>query len=492
MRSILGLPLLLALLANKAVGKAASAPSSTQCLTSSVSREASWKACCGSGQTGGTADLDGISFDYTCNTFLSPSKEFDGGNFDSAYKCAAECAKSNDCEAAFWAEGYNACFYTTDSPTQSISRKSFLMFQNKRPTPNRQPGGPTDCQDLVGQAQTGCQDSERKICDTRVADKEGLLRGQFDKHIADLGEQHREQCNKRIADQEQQLMGQCDQKWFKRCSDDKEELRKKLEQDQAAQDEAHRRVLQKLQDRIDQLQKRDGAGNGGKDDQGGSKPSSSAGSPGLQVPKQKQWKCPDQDGKQYTVLGVTYQVFCHSHPTGRAIEGGKMVSEKDPGFLMALCSVDHNCQGIRAQSNYADLVGDWESPPKKTIKYRDWWSIIPVSPKPTQSAMAPDLFSRPADGTAARCPALDGQVLAVGENQFQVNCRNMYGVRYPYQAPMVKDFRQCLVLCLSLQGCHGVGFSSYGCSLIYEPIALDAKSPKSMFSSSSYLAMLRV
>ncbi|OQE32813.1 hypothetical protein PENFLA_c001G10074 [Penicillium flavigenum] len=503
MRSMICLPLLLALVADKALGKSAAAPSD-QCFTSHLSKDASWKACCGSGQTGGTADLDGTTFDYKCSTYLSPHKEFAGVSFDNAYQCAAECAKRETCGAAFWSQGYNKCFYATESHPQSVTKDFFLTFQNKRPTPDGQPGGPADCQDLVDQAKTDCQNSEGKICNTRVADQEKQLRGQCDKRIADQGEQLRGQCDKRMADQEQKLSGQCDEKGAKRCSDEKGQLRKKLEQDCAAQEDESRRAMQKLQDEIDRLKKREGDGGSGtqsgrdepKDDKHRTKPSSSPGSQGLQVPKDKQWRCPDQDGKQYTVLGVTYQVFCNSHPTGRAIVGGQKIGSKDPGFLMALCSVDHNCQGIRAQSHFADLVGEFENPPKKTITYTDWWSIIPVARKPTQSAMVPDLFSHPAEGFAARCPAIDGQALVIGDNQFQVNCKTPYGIRSFFSAPGPRDFRQCLVLCLANEGCHGVNYysanGSHGCTLIYEHVPLDEKTPKSWLSTSSYLAMLTV
>jgi hypothetical protein len=473
MQLIICLPLLLVLLGGRAVGKHAAA-SPSQCFTSHLSKSESWKACC-DGATSGTIDLGDTTFDYTCNSFLSPHEEFAGLGFYNAYECANACVETEKCEAAFWDSKNNKCFYAA-SHSQKITMDKYFTIQNKRPTTtrNRPQNEPADCQSRVDRATIDCQSMERK------------------------------QCEKRIQDQKQLLRGQCDQRWTETCNEEKRQLTEQFQQDQAVKEETNRRALQKLQDEIDQLKKQDedqkskekqGPGRT-KDDNVEPEPRGSSDSQRSQVPSGEQWKCPEQDGKEYTVLGVTYKVFCNSQPSGRAMAGGS-INTKHPEFLMAMCSVDSNCQGIRAKSSSAELVRDYEYPPKQESKYTGWWSIVPVTQKSDKSAMVPDLFSRSPDGntapgaaSGAACPSIDGQILAVGDNEFQVNCRNAYRPRRAYGAPIAQSFRQCLVMCTIHEGCQGVRYTG-GCWLIYEHEKLEKSTPKSQLSS-LYLAMLTV
>ncbi|KAJ5295303.1 hypothetical protein N7508_010124 [Penicillium antarcticum] len=434
MRLMICLSLLLAFLGNRAVGQyAASSPS--QCLTSHISKDQSWKACCDGSRTG-TIDLGDTTFDFTCNSFLSPQEEFAGLGFYNAYECANACAETEKCEAAFWDSKNNKCFYAP-LHSQKITMDKYFTLENKRPRANRPPNAATDCQSQVKQATADCQATER------------------------------EQCDKRIADQEQLLRGELDHKSTEMCNKEKERLRKQFKEDQASQEERNRRAIQQLEDQISQLK------NQNKDQEPGKKPgpggtpgddveptpTGSSGSQGSRVPLEKQWKCPEQDGKEYTVLGVTYRVFCDSQPSGQAMAGGRF-NTKHPEFLMAMCSVDSNCQGIRAKSSTAELVRDYEYPPKQKSKYTGWWSIVPVTQKSEKSAIVPDIFSQ-STATArasndASCPSIDGKGLVVGENEFHINCRGTYWSRGAYPAPIAASFRQCLVMCTILEWCQGV------------------------------------
>ncbi|KAJ5770630.1 uncharacterized protein N7511_002681 [Penicillium nucicola] len=468
MLSITFQSIILVLLGGRAVSQHAAA---SQCLTSHLSKDQSWKSCC-DGPSTGTIDLGGNTFDYTCNSFLSPQEEFAGLGFYNAYECANACVESDKCQSAFWDSKNNKCF-SAPSHSQKITTDKYFTIQNRRPSANQSPNTPTDCQNEVDQAKADCQTTERERCDKRLADQEQLLREQLDHRSTEM------------------------------CNEEKKKLTKQFEEDQAAREEKNRRAIQELEDQVSQLKNKNkdkdqkpeptpGPG-GTKGDQIEPRTPGPTGTPGSKVPSENEWKCPEQDGKEYTVLGVTYRVFCESQPSGQVMTGGRL-NTKHPEFLMAMCSVDSNCQGIRAKSSSAELVRDYEFPPKQKSKFSGWWSIVPVSRKTENSAIVPDLFSQsttaPRAAKEAKCPSIDGQSLVVGGDEFQVNCRGMYWPRTTIPARIAVSFRQCLVMCTIVEWCQGLWYVD-SCWLSSQHEVLEKSTPRNQLSS-SYVAMLTV
>jgi hypothetical protein len=455
--------------------------SGSQCFVSHLSEKASFEACCGRATTGttGTGDVEGTTFDYACNTYVSPLVEFKNGSFRNAYSCGKQCADSPDCAVAVWGSDNLKCFYATSARPEraTVATSFYVTIENKRPT-NLQPQEPGDCEKLVDEAATDCKNAERKKCDERIENQA-------------LG-----------------LREDCDRRGAEACDKQKEQMRKQFEEDQAAKDNQHRRNLQKLQDEIDRLRSQNkdrdpgqkSGGNDGSDD--GTKepkdqPPGSSPSSKSRIPTEQEFKCPDFDGKEYTVLGVRYKVFCNLQPKGNSMAGGRLQS-KDPEFLMAMCSVDRNCQGIKTQSNSAEMVLEHDYPPAEKSPYSGWWSIVPINKKSDLSAMVPDLFSQPSNGAntpgadrRARCPSLDGNTLDVGGNGFQVNCMRNYYPKRTYSVPSARSFRQCLVACTVDGKCEGVMYS-YECLFILEHEVLEKNTPKNRWSTDTYVAMLTV
>lgn len=471
---MIGLPILLIFLGGKAFGQHASR-SDNHCFSSSLAPPASYKACCGS-MTSGTDDLDDTTFDYTCNSFLDDLTSFEG-HFSNAYSCVKQCADTPQCAAAVWNHDSADCWYTTSSHAQKVTGKSpsYMTFENKRPRSNPSDPGPSDCKDLIDQATSECENAERK------------------------------KCNKRLEEQEQDLLAQCDRKWTEKCNEQKAQLTAQCQSDQARNEDEHRRAQQALQDEVDRLQKqlKDLKSGQRSDDTDRSKdsprhtPTDTPKPPSRSIFR-KEWKCPSIDGKEEKILGVTYKIFCNYLPTGKAVPGG-MLHNKDPEFLLSMCSVDRNCQGIRSHTSTAEMMLNYEYPPTERNKYSGWWSAVPVNRKGDTSAMVPDPFSQSTDGQNspgsngdARCPSIDGKLLSIGDDEFQVNCRRNYNPRNVIPYSNIRSFRECMVMCTLEKGCQGVRYA-YGCYLILEHESLERSTPQNELSrTDSFVAMLTV
>lgn len=448
--------------------------SDSRCFSSHIGNKANFEACCDR-TTSGTGDVDGTSFDYACSSYPQHSNEFTKGNFENLYACAKQCADTPQCATAVWNSDLSRCWYTTDAhPEQVTSREpsSYITIKNKRPTMNQPRSESTDCRDPVDEATVRCQKTERQ------------------------------KCHEQIENQTQRLRDECAQSWTEKCNQQKAQLLNQYKEDLVAKDEEHRRNVQKMQDEIDRLKSQpknlapDESGGGTRTSKGQS-PKSSA-TPRLEIPSEERFRCPEFDGKEYTVWGVRYKVFCKSRPKGRIL--GKALESKDLKFLMAMCSAEPNCQGIRTKTSTAEMVLEHEYPPTGKSSYSDWWSIVPVDKKSDSSAIVPDLFSQSSARTgssaavdAAKCPSIDGQLLEVGGDEFQINCDRQYVPKRSYPTDRARSFRQCLVGCAILEKCQGVLYMDV-CQFIMEHDVLERKTSTKKLSSNSgpYVAMLSV
>jgi hypothetical protein len=217
--------------------------------------------------------------------------------------------------------------------------------------------------------------------------------------------------------------------------------------------------------------------------------------PRSDIPSQQEWKCPQIDGKEYTVLGVTYKVFCGLVPHGRVVNDPW--TWKDPLFLMTMCSVERNCQGIKSGHGDFFMMIDYEYPPEQEQVYPGGWSIIPTKPRTLDPGpMVPDIYSRTNDymggsfGHTTRCPDIDGQTLTVGDRNFQINRKKEYKPKNYTSHNSVFSFIQCLVLCAIDDKCQGLTSHEF-CSLLWEHEALPKNTRQSELGSSrSWVAMV--
>jgi hypothetical protein len=247
------------------------------------------------------------------------------------------------------------------------------------------------------------------------------------------------------------------------------------------------KTIQKLEQEIKSLQER-------LQRTGGIEPSKPD-TPRSEIPSKDEWNCPDIDGKEYTVLSVTYKVFCGVHLYSRSIYGNYL-THPDPLFLMTLCSVERNCQGVGMYDRKAQMRIDYEFPPTNKIPRSYDWSFVPTKPRTLdQGPMIPDIFSRTSAidggtgvGPFARCPDIDGEILAVGDRQFQVNCKKGYNPKKSTRNSDIRPLTQCLVACALYKKCQGV---SYGCELIWEHEVLSKNTRLSeLGGTESWVAML--
>ena len=204
-------------------------------------------------------------------------------------------------------------------------------------------------------------------------------------------------------------------------------------------------------------------------------------------------RCTDFEEHEYTVMGITYKVFCGLHPDDGAEFNREWTTPQDPSFLLGICSTTPGCQGIKLREHFAQLSFAHEFPPKKNV-HRKYWSLIPKEPRADNDVA--DIRSQfMDDGNGVRCPEVDGQVATLGETSYQLNCNKGFHVNRAKDAPGAKNLNECLVSCYVTDKCQGVmrtkSEKSGYCSNILVHYNLPAETPeKDLSEGDIWVAML--
>lgn len=500
-----------------------------QCFSATVTGERNYNACCSGVQEGiGTLINAGDTsqvFHYVCDSYVGNDYE-DLGQVNSARACAEACATDASCHAGSWDSSSLACVTTSATDPEFVpdDQKSFLRFV-KVAESDLPPAGAIECDDQVGDAKLSCENEQEEKCKTRMETQKQDLRSQCDQRVKDQCKQSGHngdtagQCKKEKSALEKSLRSQCEV--------EKDNAAKQWEKDQAAKGAQDRKARDDLGARLKQLQKQE-AENKKKADEdkkaldklqqenkklqqrlgtGTSTPPPAKESPTTQPsPKQPpkpsdqnpvyevpplakfNKKCSDMEGQEYTVMGVTYRVFCSMHPDD-GVEVRKEWRAKDPSFLMGMCSTTPGCQGVKLRENFAQLSFKHDFPPSKHVE-RKYWSLVPKEPRADNDVS--DIRSQfMGDKNSVRCPEVDGQIATLGESPYQLNCNKRFNAHKRRTAPGAKSFNECLVSCYVTRGCQGVMRGNY-CSLVFSHHVLPAETPEEDQSKGdTWVAMLR-
>jgi hypothetical protein len=514
-----------------------------KCLSiSGTFSKTSFDLCCPpNGSKSGRGTVDGIMFIYTCGIYGS-SEPNPRAIVANARECAKLCAADANCPASSWNPRGKCYFAKPDYRLLPSGTIQFLLIE-KTGLKEEEPEPVGGCGKPVEAAKAKCEEEATAKCEAEKAALGQTNGAECEKKISEkcsstdaVAEEAKAQCEKEKAGLVDQK--QCEAEKFAQ-STSYEAAKAKLEAEKSAQStvceaataklEAENQYLQKALDEankknnndlevqveIDRLKQRDEdhtkKANQDREtieklerdnkvfhdrlrNTAGIEPPNPE-TPRSEIPSEEEWKCPQIDGKEYTVLGVTYKVFCDVQPHGRTPYYNEW-THRDPLYMMAMCSVERNCQGISTLRSTAQMTIDYEFPPTYKPPYSGWWSIIPTKPRTLdQGPMVPDIFSRTTDNTGGsgvgrgtRCPDIDGETLTVGDRKFQVNCKKNYEPKNSTIYSNIGPLNQCLVLCAINDQCQGV---SYGCRLIWKHEALPKNTrPSELGSSFSWVVML--
>ena len=503
-----------------------------QCFSTTVSGSQNYNACCSSVKAGidGLTDAEGAPqmFHYVCDSYMVNNKYI--GNVNSVRACAEACATSASCRAGAWDSSNSACVMTSDTDPEyaADNQKSYVRFV-KVSESDLPPVGTVECDDQVSNAKLACENEQEEKCRTRMETQKEDLDSQCDQRVEDRCKQSdddettAEQCEDEKSVLEKTLRSQCEvekdkaaKQWKKdqaakdaqdRKARNELENRLKQLQKQEAEDkkkaEEDKKALEKLQQENKQLQQRVGRGTS---TQRPTKQSPTAKPNRKQPPKPSgqnqvynipslndfEGKCSDFKGQEYTVMGITYEVFCGRHPDDGVKAKREWIS-RNPSFLMGICSTTPGCQGIKLRENFAQLSFTHDFPPSKDVEQK-YWSLVPKEPRADNDVT--DVRSQFMDDrNGVRCPEVDGQVATLGDRSYRLSCRKGFNVNRAKEAHPAKNLNECLVSCYATKKCQGVmrlpPGGDYYCANIFVHYSLPAETPeKDLSEGDTWVAML--
>jgi hypothetical protein len=497
-----------------------------KCFSLTLSGEGNYDACCSGVQEGfdkldDTGDSSQV-FQYTCNSYVS---NYDGviEQVYSARACAEACVADASCHAGSWDSRSFICLTASATDLEFIpdSEGTFMRFVKVAESELPQTE-PIDCDDQVADAKFSCENEQEQKCESQMQTQKQNLRSECDQRVkdeckqSDPGRDAAEQCKEEKSALEESLRSECEI--------EKDNAAKQCEEDQAANDAENRKARDSLENKVKQLQKQEAESKKKADEdkkardklqqenkqlqerleKGSSKPppsnkpptkpgprppsKSSDKDPAYEVPPLEKFRrCSDMEGQEYTVLGITYTVFCSKHPD----DGAEVMREwqsKHPSFLMGMCSITPGCQGVKLRENFAQLSHKHEFPPTKPVD-RKYWSLVPKDQRADNDV--PDIRGQILDDkNIVRCPEVDGDIITLGEKSYQLNCNKKFNANRRKTAPHVKSFNECIVSCSVTKGCVGVMHSDH-CSLVFKHYALSPKTPeKDLSKGDTWVAML--
>lgn len=496
---------------------------SNKCFTGTVSGKASYDNCCSGAGTGiGKLDNAGDTsqaFHYTCASYMNNDYDQFPELVHSARACAEVCMADSSCQAGAWDSASSVCLTasTTNLEYTSDPDKTYLRFEKANES-DLPPTESIECVDQVADAKLACESQQQKKCKTQMDNQAQDLRSQCDERVQD-------QCGKSVSEEDATEM--CDEQKAileenlqSECEVEKNSAARQWEKDQAAKDEKNRKARIDLEAKVKQLQKQEAEDrkNAEKDrkslenlKQQNQQLQERLNKESLNQPPKKQpdakqpskpfdkdpvydipplskfKKCSDMQGQEYTVMGVTYTVFCGMHPQGNAESMDKWRAV-DPSFLMGMCSTTPGCQGVKLKENFAQLSSEHEFPPTNRVNSK-WWSLVPKEQRADNEVS--DIRSQVMDdNNKVRCPEVDGKTITDGEKSYQLNCNKHFNVQKRRTVSGVKTFNECLVSCSVTKGCKGVMRDNY-CSLVFSHKALPQKTPEGdQTKGDSWVAML--
>lgn len=505
-----------------------------QCFSTTTTKEHNYNACCSDVKEGidGLTNADGTPqmFHYVCDSFVAYNYE-ETPKFNSVRACAEACATDASCHAGAWDWSTSTCLVTSDKDPEFASDyyKTFLRFV-KVSEYDLPPVGTVECDDQVADAKSACEDEQEEKCRNRMDTQKEDLDSQCDQRVEDQCKQSgddgatAEQCENEKSVLEKTLRSQCEVEKDKAAKQWKKDQAAKDAQDRKARDELENRLkqlqkqevenkkkaeedkkaLEKLQQENKQLQQRVGRGTS---TQPPTKESPTAKPNRKQPPKPSgqnqaydippldkfQRRCSDMEGQEYTVMGITYKVFCGVHPDD-GVEVRRDWTSQHPSFLMGMCSSTPGCQGIKLRENFAQLSFAHEFPPSKRVE-RKYWSLVPTEPRADNDVT--DIRSQFMDDrNGVQCPEVDGQVATLGDRSYRLSCKKGFHVnKAKATEPPARTFNECLVSCYATKKCQGVmrlpPGGKYYCANIFVHYPLPAETPeKDLSEGDTWVAML--
>ncbi|KAB8220554.1 hypothetical protein BDV33DRAFT_203409 [Aspergillus novoparasiticus] len=499
-------------------------------MSTSLSGAGSYNACCSGsktniGQLKGDGDTHQV-FQYTCGSYIVENYSRVPGLVHNARSCMEACEADSSCQAGAWDWSSSLCFVANTANLQYASDpdNTFLRFE-KLDESSTPPLEHHECEDQVADAVLSCETEQQGKCQDELNTQEKDLHTLCEQRIQDqcgssvqdgIAE---EKCNEEKATLEKSLRSECEI--------DKSNALKQWKQDQAAKDQQSRKLRdeleakvkqlqkqeeeskkraekdrneleklqrdnQQLQQRLDQIPKQPPVKQPPSKQQPRQPPKPPAINPAHEIPPLTKWrKCSDMEGQEYTVMGVTYTVFCGMHPPPHSqVNQRNDWTGVDPSFMMAMCSTTSDCQGVKVRQNGAQLTYEHEFPPSNRV-HSTWWSLVPKEPHTGISNSVTDIRSQIMDDEGrVKCPEVDGEIIRLGEQAYQLNCNKSLKPQRRRTVPGVKLFNECLVRCFVSKGCQGVTRDN-GCSLIYSHHALPKETPEEdLTNGDSWIAML--
>ncbi|KAE8156821.1 hypothetical protein BDV40DRAFT_67473 [Aspergillus tamarii] len=523
------LPLLFLLLSRDLLAEQAPLRTpNTKCLSAGLSGAGSYNACCSGsetniGQLKGDGDTHQI-FQYTCGSYIVNDFSRVPGLFNNARSCMEACEADSFCQAGAWDWSASLCFLANTANLEYASDpdNTFLRFEklDESSIPPLEHG---DCKDQVADAVLSCETEQQGECQDRLDTQEKDIHTLCEQRIQDqcgqgMHESNAEKkCNEEKATLEKSLRSE--------CATDKNNALKQWQQDQAAKDQQNRKLRDELEERVKQLQKqeeeskkrteqdreelkklqRDNQQLQQRLDQIPKQPPTKqqppkqppkppVTNPVHEIPPLNKWRrCSDMEGQEYTVMGVTYTVFCGMHPPPRSqVNQRNDWTGVDPSFMMAMCSTTPDCQGVKVRQNGAQLTYEHEFPPSNRV-HSTWWSLVPKEPHTGSANAVSDIRGQVMDDEGrVKCPEVDGDIIKLGEQAYQLNCNKSLKPQRRKSVPGVRLFNECLVRCFVSKGCQGV-MGDNGCSLIHSYHAFPRETPEEdLTNGDSWVAMLTV
>lgn len=517
---MIAIPLILLLLSRGiSANQARLGARNDECFSATVTGERNYNACCSGADEGigKVTGADGTSqaFHYACASYMDKDYEY-LGEFNSARACAEACADNPSCHAGAWDSRYSTCVTTSSTDPEFVpdKEKLFLRFV-KVPESELPPAGggtgATECDDQVADARLVCENEQDEKCKTRMETQKQDLRSQCDQRVEDQCKNSGDDGN--TAAQCKEEKSALEKSLRSRCEAEKDNAKKQWEKNQAAQGAQDRKARDELENRLKQLQKQEAERKKKADEdkkaldklqqeneqlkqrhgtRTSTQPTAKETPTTKPSPKQPpkpadrnsvheipplknfNKKCSDFEGQEYTVLGVTYQVFCGMHPDDGA-EPRKEWRARNPSFLMGVCSTTPGCQGVKLRENFSQLSFKHDFPPSKGVE-RKYWSLVPKEPRADNDASA--IRSEFMDNkNGVRCPEVDGQIVTLGDTSYQLNCNRRFNVNRAKNADGAKTFQECLVSCHVTKGCQGVVRDNY-CSNFFSHQVLPAETPE--------------
>ncbi|KNG83224.1 hypothetical protein ANOM_008925 [Aspergillus nomiae NRRL 13137] len=421
----------------------------------------------------------------------------------TAADCAGKCAENPECVVSTWYATKKQCLALSDRGFRTYGPAKYWVTFVRTGKTTEEKGGNKQCSSeklaLEKELQERCEKEKvilRSKCDEDRASIDKKLqesKEEWEKKITalktscDADKSAKEQCEQDKAELNKKHN---EEKYTKeKLEQEKQDILNKYKEEKAALEKANNDAKTKLEQENNKLKEVIATSGGGP-----AKPDS------LPVGINPYLPCPNIDGKEYTVDGVTYRAFCWKKPRGRYIntdvDGGKL-NIRDLVIGMKACSLDSACQGVYSDhQSYWTIHLDYQFPPLDEIPHlngaEQHLSFIPVQPrgnnfKPNALAI-PSLL---AGNVFGGCPESDGQQLTIGSHTFNFHCREYTGAP-DAQLPISSYIRYppwCLAVCAGTPGCEGTSMG-YGSCKFYSRFEKLEKMEQSKIVPHHWVAVL--